>query len=183
MVQARGPLMVEHRLIERVIALISRSLPAMRATGGSVDPLWVDAVVDFVRLYADRTHHGKEEDIMFRELKARPLSATDRQVMDALVEDHQSARRITRAVVDANARYRAGEPAALGEMVTGLEALVALYPGHIAREDKVFFPAARKYLTDEEDKRMLEEFWEFDRKMIHEKYRQVVETLEREHGL
>jgi hemerythrin-like domain-containing protein len=182
-VQARGPLMVEHRLIERVIALIAGTLPSMRSAAGSVDPLWVDAVVDFVRFYADRTHHGKEEDIMFRQLESRRLSAADRQLMDDLVQDHQSARRTTRAIVEANARYRTGDEAALNEMAVGFEALVALYPGHIAREDKVFFPAARNYLTDEEDKRMLEEFWEFDRKMIHEKYRQVVETLEREHGV
>jgi hypothetical protein len=33
-------------------------------------------------------------------------------------------------------------------------------------------------LTDEEDQAMLEEFWEFDQKMIHEKYKSVVERLE-----
>jgi hypothetical protein len=33
-------------------------------------------------------------------------------------------------------------------------------------------------LSDEEDDAMLQEFWEFDRKMIHEKYMSVVEALE-----
>lgn len=33
-------------------------------------------------------------------------------------------------------------------------------------------------LADEEDQAMLAEFREFDRKMIHEKYRAVVEELE-----
>jgi hypothetical protein len=35
------------------------------------------------------------------------------------------------------------------------------------------------YLTDEEDQAMLAEFWQFDRKMIHEKYGSVVEGLEK----
>jgi hypothetical protein len=43
----------------------------------------------------------------------------------------------------------------------------------------VFFPSSRNYFSDEEDQAMLEEFWEFDRKMIHEKYKSVVEGLER----
>ena len=44
---------------------------------------------------------------------------------------------------------------------------------------KVFFPAARAYFTDKEDQVMLAEFWEFDRKMIHEKYKSVVDDLKK----
>ena len=40
--------------------------------GAGVDKLiqasrFVDAVVDFIRVYADRTYHGREEDILFRD--------------------------------------------------------------------------------------------------------------------
>jgi hemerythrin-like domain-containing protein len=55
---------------------------------------------------------------------------------------------------------------------------VNFYPKHIIKEDKAFFPASRKYFSNEEDDAMLREFWEFDRKMIHEKYKSVVEALE-----
>jgi hypothetical protein len=43
-----------------------------------------------------------------------------------------------------------------------------------------FFTASRTYFSDEEDKAMLAEFWEFDRKMIHEKYKSVVEGLQKQ---
>jgi hemerythrin-like domain-containing protein len=59
-------------------------------------------------------------------------------------------------------------------------ALVALYPGHIEREDRVFFPTAMQYLDRSEQEAMLQEMWEFDKHMIHEKYRAVVERLEQE---
>jgi len=48
---------------------------------------------------------------------------------------------------------------------------------HIEKEDKVFFPAATQHLSAKEQQAMLEAFWEFDRKMIHEKYKMVVESL------
>jgi hypothetical protein len=35
------------------------------------------------------------------------------------------------------------------------------------------------HFIDEEDQAMLAEFWEFDRKMIHEKYKSVIEGLEK----
>lgn len=44
-------------------------------------------------------------------------------------------------------------------------------------EDDVFFPASRTYFSETEDQAMLMEFWEFDRKMIHEKYKAVVQGL------
>ncbi len=66
---------------------------------------------------------------------------------------------------------------ALASVVEKLGTLAEFYPKHIEKEDKVFFPASRAYLTHDEEQRMLAEFWEFDRKMIHEKYTSVVEEL------
>jgi hemerythrin-like domain-containing protein len=175
--QARGPLMIEHRLIERMLAIIRQTLSQIKASN-AVDPLFIDTAVDFIRTYADRTHHGKEEDILFRDLETRSLSEADRRIMKELVEEHVFARKTTKELVEANTRYRNGNGLALGVIVDKLETLVNLYPRHINKEDKVFFPAARAYFTEEEDQAMLAEFWEFDRKMIHEKYKAVVAVLE-----
>lgn len=176
--QARGPLMIEHRLIERMISVIKDALAQIESTH-RVDPVFVDTAVDFIRIYADRTHHGKEEDILFRDLDKQPLSPEDRRVMNELIEEHVFGRQTTKALVDANSRYRNGDKTALADIATKLQTLVAFYPKHIEKEDKVFFPAARAYFTDSEDQTMLAEFWEFDRKMIHEKYASLVEELKR----
>ena len=176
--QARGPLMIEHRLIERMISLIKDAL-AQIESAQKVDPLFVDTAVDFIRMYADRTHHGKEEDILFRDLSKRTLSAEDQLVMKELVEEHIFGRQTTKALIEANMRYRNGDASALADIADKLRTLVEFYPKHIEKEDKIFFPASRTYFTDEEDQAMLAEFWEFDRKMIHEKYRSVVEGLEK----
>jgi len=169
--------MIEHRLIERMIAVIKGGLAQIHSSS-KVDTLFVDKAVDFIRMYADRTHHGKEEDILFRDLDKRPMSADDRRVMEELIQEHVFGRQTTKALVDANTRYRNGDAAALPEIADKLQTLVEFYPKHIEKEDKVFFPASRAYFTEDEDQAMLMEFWEFDRKMIHEKYIAVVEGLE-----
>jgi len=170
--------MVEHRLIARMLSVIKDALVQIESSH-RIDPVFVDTAVDFIRIYADRTHHGKEEEILFRDLDKRPLSAEDRRVMNELIEDHVFGRKITKALVDANSRYRNGDEIALAEIAEKLQTLVEFYPKHIEKEDKVFFPAARAYLTDSEDQAMLAEYWEFDRKMIHEKYEALVEGLKR----
>ena len=176
--QARGPLMIEHRLIERMISLINDATVQIESTH-RVDPVFVDTAVDFIRMYADRTHHGKEEDILFRDLRKRSLSAEDLQIMKELVEEHVFGRQTTKALVAANTRYRNGDESALADIVSKLRTLVDFYPKHIEKEDKVFFPASRAYFTNEEDQAMLAEFWEFDRRMIHEKYESLVEGLKK----
>jgi hemerythrin-like domain-containing protein len=174
--KARGALMMEHRVIERMIALMQKALLDIEALG-TIDILFVDAVVDFVRTYADRTHHGKEEDILFRDLRDKDLSPEDRRLMEELLREHVLGRNATKALADAGARYCGGDSSALAGIVAGLEALVGLYPQHIHKEDKVFFPAAQAYLTEREDQAMLEEFWQFDRQMIHERYKASIQRL------
>jgi hemerythrin-like domain-containing protein len=170
--------MIEHRLIERMISVIKDALLQIEATHRT-DSVFIDIAVDFIRIYADRTHHGKEEDILFRELSKRSLSAEDKNVMEELIEEHIFGRQTTKALVEANTRYRNGDESALADIASKLQTLVEFYPKHIEKEDKIFFPASRVYFTDQEDQAMLAEFWEFDRKMIHEKYKSVVEGLEK----
>ena len=176
--QARGQLMIEHRLIERMLSIIKDILANIKSKN-TVDPVFVDIAIDFIRVYADRTHHGKEEDILFRELRNKPLSTDDRRVMNELIEEHVFGRQTTKALVDANTRYRNGDETALADIADKLLILIQFYPKHIEKEDKVFFPSSRNYFTDEEEQAMLAAFWKFDRKIIHEKYKSVVEGLER----
>lgn len=175
--QARAPLMMEHRLIEKMLNVIQKKVESVEKTQ-SMDPYFVDMSVDFLRVYADRTHHGKEEEIMFRALRGKQLSDEDRQMMDELMTDHTFSRNNTKVLLEANDRYRKGDSQAIGQIITCLKTMVDFYPKHIQKEDALFFPASRNYFSEEEDQAMLAEFWEFDRKLIHEKYKAVLKNFE-----
>jgi hemerythrin-like domain-containing protein len=170
----RGPLMIEHRLIEKMIAVIRDQIALMRKQN-RVDPIFVDAAVDFIRTYADKTHHGKEEDILFMELETRNISTEDRKVMQELIEEHKFARKQVAELVQAKEYYLAGRKEELKTVLDRLATLIEFYPEHIRREDEAFFPDTEKYFTRDELDAMIGEFWEFDKKMIHEKYKAVVE--------
>jgi hemerythrin-like domain-containing protein len=174
--QARGPLMVEHRVIERVVGVLQVQLDGI-AVGGRVDTRVIDDCIDFLRVYADRTHHGKEEDILFRHLSSRPLTLEHRVMLEELLDEHGSCRATTKRLAVTNTAHRDGDASSLAAIRDDLRTLVDLYPAHIAKEDKLFFPAITTYLSDDEERAMLAEFGEFDRRMIHEKYRSVARRL------
>ena len=172
-----GPLVHEHRVIERMIAAMRERLDAIEESG-RIDPTFVDTATDFIRTYADRCHHGKEEDILFRELDSKDLSAEVAEAMEDLIQDHVFGRKTTRQLIDANQAYKDGNASALGDIESAMRTLVEFYPTHIEKEDRHFFKACLDYLTQPEQQAMLREYDAFDKELIHEKYRGVVESLE-----
>ena len=182
--QPIGPLMIEHRLIERMITLMRCELMrikdnvAVDPEFAFVDPWFIDTAVDFIRTYADRCHHGKEEDILFAALGQKELSLEHRQAMEDLVKDHAWARQATAALVRAKEDHLRGKSGSLEDILKNLGEIVEFYPQHIEREDKHFFIPCMAYCSDAEKAAMLQAMCDFDRQMIHEKYRGMVEGIE-----
>ena len=173
-----GALMIEHRLVERMLGVVEREIPKVE-TRNEIEPFFIDTVVDFIRIYADRTHHAKEEHILFKEVAKKEMTREDRALLDVLLSEHDYGRKTVREVVEAKERYVRNEAGALAVILEKLNALIVFYHEHIRKEDDLFFPASIRYLSDEEQDAILLEFWESDRKMIHEKYRSVVELWEK----
>jgi hemerythrin-like domain-containing protein len=144
-----------------------------------VDSKFVDVAVDFIRVYADRCHHGKEEGFLFRELGTKHMSQEYATMMRELIDEHVYARKTTGNLAKAKENYVNGNRESQKDVWKLMNDLVEFYPKHIEKEDKVFFNPSMEYITPEEREAMLEEFWDFDRKIIHEHYAKVLEGLER----
>ena len=174
-----GPLMWEHRLIEKMARLFNAEIIKINEEN-KINTMFIFSAVDFFRTYADRTHHGKEEDILFRELEKKNLSPEHDKITKELIEEHIYARKTVGKLLEANKKYLEGVSGSSQDVVACLRDLADLYPKHIEKEDKHFFFPILDYFTTWEQDAMLQEFREFDQKMIHEKYRQVVEQYEKE---
>ena len=178
-----GPLMIEHRLIERMVGLLEKELSNIE-TSQKANSDFIYAAVDFFKTYADKTHHGKEEDILFKELGKKPLSDEHRKIMDELMEEHVAARKNVKGLFEANQKYSSGESNALSDITSCLRTLVGLYPSHIQKEDKSFFIPVMNYFNPKEQQTMLAAFNDFDKSLmsgketIHQTYRKIVEKYE-----
>jgi hemerythrin-like domain-containing protein len=174
-----GPLMIEHRLIERMIDVMREELKIFEKEK-KLNPEFLNVAVDFIRTYADRCHHGKEEDILFRELGKKKLKDEHRHTMEELVEDHRWGRKMTARLAEANRRYIEGDGDAMSTVIDCMKSLVQFYPKHIEKEDRHFFLPCMDYFTEAEQQSILREEWEFDKNLIHEKYKNMVIAVEKE---
>jgi hemerythrin-like domain-containing protein len=173
--QPIGPLMSEHLVIERMVARLKQHWNALQA-GARTDIQLIDTAVDFFRTYADRTHHGKEEDLLFAQLAERSMNDELRATMDDLIAEHQKARELVDQLEKIN-RASADQDEKWGLQIC-LRDLVNLYQPHIEKEDEHFFRPAMELLSEDEQAEMLRAFKAFDADMIHEKYKSILEQVE-----
>jgi hemerythrin-like domain-containing protein len=176
-----GPLMIEHRLIERMINVIKKERDRMEIFQ-EINLPFIAALVDFIRVYADRCHHGKEENILFRELEKKRLSPEHKTILDELIEEHKLGRTVTARIDGAKDRSIKGDHSALSELLKDMSILVDFYPKHIEKEDKHFFLPIMSYFTQEEKDALLKEGLEFDQHLIHQHYIDVVRHVENFYG-
>lgn len=169
-------LMEEHKLIIKMMVLFEKEIERLKAGHGSV--CFIHDAVDFFKYYGDKTHHGKEEDILFRELGQKNLNEEHRNQMAELLEEHIQAREKIKYLNELNEKFINGDSSVQTDIVAALEDLSNFYKQHIEKENAHFFVSAKEYMDDNEWQKMMQEFAEFDRSMIHEKYKEMVAEME-----
>ena len=173
--KARGLLMIEHRLIEKMLTNVKQRIELMNAD--TYDPYFVENIVDFIKVYADRTHHGKEEEILFKELEKKKLDPKDNEILNELIDEHKQTRKKVLEIITLNEKFKAGDKSIVVKIIEIVCWMSAFYPVHIKKEDAVFFPNVDKYFSEIELDEMLKEYYAFDARMIHEKYQNLYTTL------
>jgi hemerythrin-like domain-containing protein len=168
-----APLMIEHRLIEKMIVVVRKEIKRYESDG-NINPEFIDAAIDFIRVYADKCHHGKEEDILFRDLRKKELPDELKNTVSELIEEHQLGRKAVGDLVEAKQKYMHGDKQALSAILDSLRYMTDFYPKHIEKEDKHFFLPCMNYFTPEEKEAMLKEEWEFDKNLIHQIYKDKI---------
>ncbi len=174
-------LLAEHKLIWRMIVHTDRELARMQATG-QASPLFLDVAADFFRVYTDICHHGKEEQILFSELAAKPLSPELSAIMDDLVREHEHLRQVVKELISANERYEHDSKEAFQDVERILHAINMFYPKHLRTEEEHFFPFVMAYLSPQESDAMAKAFPQFDARLLHELYNEKVLRLEENQG-
>jgi len=136
----------EHRLILRMIALLEQNAPRTAAGAYTNWQFYLDGV-DFIRSYADRFHHAKEEDVLFTALIKNGMPREQSPVAAMLME-HDQGRTYVRAMEQAAQGALAGLPGREHAIADSALAYAALLRDHIAKEDTILYPLAERVIPE-----------------------------------
>ena len=175
--KATDALKHDHRVIEKVLATLEQL--TLDPENASMDR-WEKAL-DFIRNFADKCHHLKEEKIFFPALERRGIPR-DGGPIGMMLMEHEEGRGYVRLMAAALALAEKDPQAAETGLVDNGRAYLRLLRQHINKEDEVLFTMADEALTLEDQKELLREFWEHEVKEIgpgiHEKYLRIAQELE-----
>jgi hemerythrin-like domain-containing protein len=174
----------EHEVILRVLDCLEKLAQDSRRDGG-LDLRTADELLDFLRVFADQCHHGKEEDSLFPMLSRKGLP-TQVGPIAVMLSEHEQGRAEIAGMHAAAERCRSGHPAGAVHFAAHARAYVDLLRDHIAKENNVLFPMAEGMLDDADRERIVAEFRTHESKDIgpgtHERYlARVDEWVERLH--
>lgn len=141
----------EHVLIKRLIALIPDIIENTDLNTKKGRELILDSV-DFIRSYADKYHHAKEEDILFKYFDE------NLDIVKAMLADHEAGRSHVRRVVDG---VQKEDKAAVAEHLNGYKELLT---EHIKKEDEILYPWMDRGLTVSQIGEIYQKFNEANKK-------------------
>jgi hemerythrin-like domain-containing protein len=162
-ISAPEDLMREHGVLDRVL-LIYEAVIRRFGAGEDFDPSVLTDAATIVRDFIENYHEKSEEDHVFpRFKKARKMVP----LVDTLLAQHQAGRRVTQAILRLAPTSRAdGDDRR--QLVGAMQAFIAMYRPHAAREDTDLFPRLRSLVSSNEYDALAEEFEEKEHELFGE---------------
>jgi hemerythrin-like domain-containing protein len=171
--------------------LITRMITVLEALNAGLADRRADAAVDlreairFVRGFADKCHHGKEERALFP-LIAGKNATVARMPVRILTSEHEAGRILISRLENSLSGLEAGDERATAEASEAITLYTTMLRKHIAKEEDIVFPLAQTMITDGEAAALEEQFTAIEAEMgpqAHELYRGIVESLEQRTGI
>lgn len=178
-----GPIEIlthEHRIIERALRALGGVCERL-AKGESVPADVPAQLVEFIRTFADRCHHGKEEKHLFPALEERGIPRQGGPI-GVMLHEHELGRRLVREMEAAASAYARGESEAAARFVSAAREYLDMLAQHIYKEDHVLFQIAENVLEDSAKAALVQAFEREEAELgvgTHQHYEALIGELER----
>lgn len=172
-------LYTEHENVVRFTDFI-RDLCGQMIDGKEADKELLRECVDFMKVYADDHHHGKEEAILFRLMleKLGPVAA--KMINSGMMVEHNLGRYHVQSMAEAVEAM--GDQATVMEkvdVITHALGYADLLRRHAAKENSVLFPFAAKNLSPEDLEKLDQETKVYEEEATEKGIGRYLEWLDR----
>ena len=121
----------------------------------------ISDLIDFIKLFADKCHHGKEEGFLFPAMEEAGIQKQNGPIGVMLME-HVSGREFIKDMQTAVSGSAVNKP----EFVKAARGYVSLLRSHIEKENNVLFPMGDVKISPSKQKELLEQFEKFEDEVI-----------------
>lgn len=175
---ATDRLRAEHEGIMTMLDILERVCDQMASRKpANLDHL--GRIIEFLSVFADKCHHGKEENILFPALEKVGI-AKEGGPIGVMLTEHDRGRELIRLMRKAVEELKGGRDTN-EDFVKAARAYIDLLRNHIVKENNVLFVMAEKNLAKEEQAHLFEAFETMEREEIgegtHEAFHLLLDEL------
>lgn len=171
----------EHQAIKLMLR-IAESACQRLTSGHAVPSTDLSDIVDFIKGFADRCHHAKEEDLLFPAMEESGVPRRGGPI-GVMLAEHTQGREFVKNMGAAAEKLEKGDRQAASQFIENARNYVALLSQHIDKEDNVLYPIADQRLSAPAQERLEREFERVEKEILgpgkHEEYHALLEKLEK----
>lgn len=179
--KATDELKKEHEGIQLMLRVME-SVEEKFKSGEQVDIEHLTGILEFLSIFADQCHHGKEEEFLFPALEDAGVPREGGPI-GVMLSEHQHGRELITQLKNAVADYKSGDTTNASRIEFIIKEYVALLSQHITKENTVLFPMADTKFDAKKDKELFEAFEQLERERIgvgkHEEFHNLLKKLEK----
>ena len=170
----------EHEGILLMLKILEKVCAKLKS-GQKVDPEHLDGIVEFLQVFADKCHHGKEEDLLFPEMEKSGIPK-ERGPIGVMLMEHDEGRGYVRKMKEAAVKMGKGDPSAPAEFAKSAGDYIALLTRHIDKENNILFPMGDRAVPPKKQGELVEAFEKLEREKIgegtHERFHRLLHHLQ-----
>ena len=175
----------DHANINRALGVI-RNICLQLMQGEEVPDEDFREIIQFVREYADKHHHGKEEKFLFPVMVKKLGPVGDKLVTNGMLVEHDLGRADVLSLETALNEYKKNpRPELKLDILSYAMAYAHLLQLHIEKENSVVYPFAERGLSEEDFKEINEKSQAFEdeqtAKGVQKHYLDILEKLEKKY--
>ncbi|MBP7612210.1 MAG: hemerythrin domain-containing protein [Paludibacter sp.] len=171
-------LVKEHDSILKVIEITQTILNTNDKSTVKLDH--VEQIIDFIKNFADKYHHLKEEDVLFMEMEKHGMPREGGPIA-VMLHEHDEGRNYIKHAVEAIGKLKLGDDSAFEQLSKNLLNYCTLLTNHIGKENNILYPMADRLLPADVKSAMTDNFEKTNLTTInneyHDKYLKMVDEL------
>lgn len=171
-------LVEEHEVIKKGLSVLEAFGKLRLAKVSEFD---VKDLLDFFAIFADKCHHGKEEEKLFPLAEERDIPRYGGPI-GVMLTEHEQGRELRRNMLEYSNNLKEN----FDKFMDNAKRFIELLRFHIKKENNILFPMVEPVISDNDREKLVEEFEKVEERLgvsVHEKYHRLVEGLAKKYGV
>jgi len=148
-------------------------------TGEDVTIDDLNDMVKFIKDFADKSHHLKEEDLLFPAMEEAGIPREGGPI-GVMLSEHTTGREYVKGLSLGIEEYAKGNTSAASQIIENARNYSSLLSDHIYKEDNVLYPMVKLHLSREQHEELVKEFETVDSEIIGlDKQKELIDILDR----